>query len=347
VPPTIPQPVIAPHTPAALSLVVTMNAGPACDAAVRALCGDLAGLQRAVGFRDLDGRLSCVMAFGSDAWDRLFGAPRPKELHPFREIRGQHHAVATPGDILFHIRAMRMDLCFELGGQIMSRLGDAVSPADEVQGFQYFDDRDLLGFIEGMENPADQAAVDAALIGEEDAAFAGGSYAIVQKYLHDLARWNAVPLEQQERIVGRTKLDGIELDDAVKPAFAHNTLTTIEEGGEELKIVRAGTPFGEVGKGAFGTYFIGYARSPRRMEQMIENMFIGKPPGNYDRLLDFSRAVTGTLFFVPTATFLEDVAAGAVASTAAGESAAPSAPQPPERDGSLAIGSLKRDAEEE
>jgi putative iron-dependent peroxidase len=347
VPSTIPQPVIAPHTPAVLSLVVTMNAGAACDAAVRALCADLAGLQRAVGFRDLDGRLSCVMAFGSDAWDRLFGAPRPKELHPFREIRGQHHAVATPGDILFHIRAMRMDLCFELGGQIMSRLGDAVSPADEVQGFQYFDDRDLFGFIDGMENPADQAAIDAALVGEEDAAFAGGSYAIVQKYLHDLARWNAVPVEQQERIVGRTKLDGIELDDAVKPAFAHNTLTTIEEGGEELKIVRAGTPFGEVGKGAFGTYFIGYARSPRRMEQMIENMFIGKPPGNYDRLLDFSRAVTGTLFFVPTATFLEDVAAGAAASTAAGESAAPSAPQPPERDGSLAIGSLKRETEEE
>jgi porphyrinogen peroxidase len=347
VPSTIPQPVIAPHTPAVLSLVVTMNAGAACDAAVRALCGDLAGLQRAVGFRDLDGRLSYVMAFGSDAWDRLFGAPRPKELHPFREIRGQHHAVATPGDILFHIRAMRMDLCFELGGQIMSRLGDAVSPADEVQGFQYFDDRDLLGFIDGMENPADQAAIDAALIGEEDAAFAGGSYAIVQKYLHDLARWNAVPVEQQERIVGRTKLDGIELDDAVKPAFAHNTLTTIEEGGEELKIVRAGTPFGEVGKGAFGTYFIGYARSPRRMEQMIENMFIGKPPGNYDRLLDFSRAVTGTLFFVPTATFLENVSAGAAASTAASEGAAPSEPQPPERDGSLAIGSLKREAEEE
>ena len=164
------------------------------------------GLLRAVGFRDLDGRLSCVMAFGSDAWDRLFGAPRPKELHPFREIRGQHHAPATPGDILFHIRATRMDLCFELAAQIMARLGDAVSTADEVQGFQYFDDRDLLGFIDGMENPADQAAVDAAIIGEEDAAFAGGSYVIVQKYLHDLAAWNAVPVEQQERIVGRTKL---------------------------------------------------------------------------------------------------------------------------------------------
>ena len=256
-PSTISQPVIAPHTPAALSLVVTMNAGPACDAAVRALCGDLAGLQRAVGFRDLEGRLSCVMAFGSDAWDRLFGAPRPKELHPFREIRGRHHAVATPGDILFHIRAMRMDLCFELAAQIVARLDDTVSTADEVHGFQYFDDRDLLGFIDGMENPADQAAIDAALVGEEDAAFAGGSYAIVQKYLHDLAAWNAVPVEQQEKIVGRTKLDGIELDDAAKPSFAHNTLTTIEEGGEELKIVRAGTPFGEAGKGAFG-HFIGW-----------------------------------------------------------------------------------------
>jgi putative iron-dependent peroxidase len=334
VPPTIPQPVVAPHTSAALSLVVTVNAGPACDAAVRALCGDLAGLLRAVGFRDLDGRLSCVMAFGSDAWDRLFGAPRPKELHPFREIRGQHHAVATPGDILFHIRATRMDLCFELAAQIMSRFDGAVSTADEVHGFQYFDDRDLLGFVDGMENPADQAAVDAAIIGEEDAAFAGGSYAIVQKYLHDLAGWNAVPVEQQERIIGRTKLSGIELDDAVKPTFAHNTLTTIEENGEELKIVRAGTPFGEVGKGEFGTYFIGYARSPRRIQQMLENMFVGKPPGNYDRLLDFSRAVTGTLFFVPSATFLEDEAAEA-----------PPQPSPPA--GSLGVGSLKREAGKE
>src|SRR5580693_6080767 len=305
----IPQPVVAQLTRAAIFLVITVNSGPSHETAVRALCGDLAALLRAVGFRDLQGRLSCVIAFGSDAWDRLFGAPRPKELHPFREIRGQHHAVATPGDILFHIRAMRTDLCFELATQIMSRLGSAVSTADEVHGFQYFDDRDLLGFVDGMENPVDQAAVDAALIGEEDAAFAGGSYAIVQKYLHDLKGWNAVPVEQQERIIGRAKLSGIELDDAVKPTSAHNALTTIEENGEELKIVRAGTPFGEVGKGEFGTYFIGYARSPHRIEQMLENMFVGRPPGNYDRLLDFSRAVTGTLFFVPTATFLEDVVA--------------------------------------
>jgi porphyrinogen peroxidase len=345
VPSTIPQPVVAPLTRAAMFLVATVNAGPTAEVAVRGLCGDLAGLLRAIGFRDLEGRLSCIMGFGSDAWDRLFGAPRPKELHPFKEIRGVHHAVATPGDILFHIRATRMDLCFELAAQIMSRLEDAVATADEVHGFQYFDDRDLLGFVDGTENPVDQAAVDATLIGDEDAAFAGGSYVIVQKYLHDLAAWNAVPAEQQEKIVGRTKLSDIELDDATKPTYAHNALTIIEEDGVEQKIVRANMPFGEVGKGEFGTYFIGYCRTPRRIEQMLENMFVGKPPGNYDRLLDVSRAVTGTLFFVPTATFLEDVVPEAAASTPTeGERATESQPQPSEPDGSLDIGSLKKEA---
>ena len=198
-----------------------------------------------------------------------------------------------------------MDLCFELATQIMARLGAAVSPADEVHGFQYLDDRDLLGFVDGTENPTDQAAIDATVIGAEDPPFAGGSYVIVQKYLHDLAAWNALSTEAQERIIGRTKLSDIELDDAVKPTSAHNALTMIEENGKEIKIVRANMPFGQVGQGEFGTYFIGYSRSPRTIEQMLTNMFIGRPPGNYDRLLDFSRAVTGNLFFVPSTNFLD------------------------------------------
>ena len=310
VPSAVPQPVVAQLTRAALFLVVTVNSGKENEATVRTFCGDLAALLRAVGFRDLEGRLSCVMAFGSDAWDRFFGGPKPKELHPFHEIRGRHPAVSTPGDILFHIRATRMDLCFEMTTQIMSRLRDAICTADEVHGFSYFDDRDLIGFVDGTENPVEQAAVEATIIGEEDAAFGGGSYVIVQKYLHDLTRWNALPIEEQERIIGRTKLSDIELDDAVKPPSAHNVLTTIMEDGKQLEIVRDNMPFGEVGKGEFGTYFIGYARSPHRIEQMLVNMFVGQPPGNYDRLLDYSRAVTGTLFFVPSTTFLENVAAG-------------------------------------
>ena len=249
-----------------------------------------------------------MVGFGSDAWDKLFGSPRPAELHPFREIRsGGRHAVSTPGDILFHIRAKRMDLCFELATQIMDSIGDAVSIADEVHGFRYFDDRDVIGFVDGTENPRGEAARDAAMIGGEDPAFAGGSYVIVQKYLHNMKAWNALSIEAQEHIIGRRKLSDIELSDAEKPASAHNALTVIEENGKELKILRDNMPFGRPGHGEFGTYFIGYSRTPRITETMLQNMFVGRPPGNYDRLLDFSRAVTGSLFFVPSATFLDNI----------------------------------------
>jgi putative iron-dependent peroxidase len=312
-----------------------------------------------VEFRNIEAGLSCVMGIGSEAWDRVFGHPRPAQLHPFREIRsGSRHAVSTPGDLLFHIRAKRMDLCFELATRIMTRLGDAVSAVDEVHGFRYFDDRDLLGFVDGTENPRGQAVIEAAIIGAEDPAFAGGSYVIVQKYLHDMEAWNALSTEAQERIIGRAKLSDIELDDSIKPTSAHNALTTITENGKELQILRDNMPFGNVSLGEFGTYFIGYCRTPRVTEQMIENMFVGQPPGNYDRLLDFSRAVTGTLFFVPSASFLESVNDdGAIAATpiaAPVAEPAPSTAAMPDgsvpdgsvsdasrSDGSLGIGSLK------
>jgi porphyrinogen peroxidase len=332
---------------AAIFLVVTVDGAAECEAAARGLCCDLAALVRAVGFRAVDSGLSCVTGVGADAWDRLFGAPRPKELHPFREINGVHHAPATPGDLLFHIRAERMDLCFELAAQIMARLGQAAAVVDEVHGFKYFDNRDLLGFVDGTENPVAQAAIDAVLIGDEDPAFAGGSYVIVQKYLHDLGKWIAIPVEQQERIIGREKLSDLELGDNVKPSFAHNALTSItNEDGEELEILRDNMPFGDVGKGEFGTYFIGYARSPSRIEQMLQNMFVGNPPGNYDRLLDVSRAATGSLYFVPTASFLEEAATLARTSVAApgADQVQADAPAQTSPDGSLRIGSLKKEA---
>jgi porphyrinogen peroxidase len=342
-PPPVPQPVIQVLTNAAVFLVVTIKPDAGSRAAVRAFGGDdLPALVRSVGFRDLGGQLSCVMGVGSDGWDKIFDGPRPAELHPFREIKaGPRHAPATPGDLMFHIRAKRMDLCFELTTQILSRLGDAVTPLDEVHGFRFFDERDLLGFVDGTENPLNQEGLDAVFIGAEDASFAGGSYVIVQKYLHDMKGWNALPAEAQERIIGRTKLSDIELDDTVKPTSAHNALTTIVENGKELKIVRDNMPFGNASAGEFGTYFIGYARSPRTIEQMLENMFVGRPPGNYDRLLDFSTAKTGTLFFVPSATFLENAASS---DSAPSDTASPEAPVAAQaRDGSLGIGSLKGD----
>jgi porphyrinogen peroxidase len=341
------QPVAAPLTRAAIFLVATLNPGLDNRATVRSFCGDLAALFRAVEFRDIAGGLSCIMGFGSDAWDQLFGPPRPAMLHPFREIRaGTRHAVSTPGDLLFHIRAKRMDLCFELATQIMARIGRAVSAVDEVHGFRYFDDRDLIGFVDGTENPRGEAAADAVLIGDEDPTFAAGSYVIVQKYLHDLEGWNKLSTEAQERIIGRTKLSDIELDDSAKPTSAHSALTTIVEDGKEIKILRDNMPFGRAGNGEFGTYFVGYSRSPRTIEQMLENMFVGRPPGNYDRLLDFSRAITGNLFFVPSATFLETVTEDQPAVAVPSAALAPVEPSPSslsENDGSLGIGSLKGD----
>ncbi len=338
----LPQPVLAPLTRAAIFLVVCIKPNRESYSTVRSFCGDLAGLIRAVEFRDIEAGLTCVAAFGSDAWDKLFGNPRPAELHPFREIRsGGRHAVSTPGDVLFHVRAKRMDICFELVTQIMERIGEAVSAVDEVHGFRYFEDRDLIGFVDGTENPRGTIALEAALVGDEDAPFAGGSYVLIQKYLHDMKGWNALPVEAQERIIGRKKLSDIELDDSVKPPSAHNALTVIVEDGKEVKILRDNMPFGRPGHDEFGTYFIGYSRTPRITELMLENMFIGRPPGNYDRLLDFSRPVTGNLFFAPSATFLESVGDAEPAALAATSVPSDVQPTAPVRDTSLGIGSLK------
>jgi putative iron-dependent peroxidase len=350
----LPQPVVGPLTRAAIFLVLCIDQDEDAYARLRSFCADLSGLIRAVEFRDVEAGLTCIAGFGSDAWDKLFGAPRPSELHPFKEIRsGGRQAVSTPGDVLFHIRAKRMDLCFELATRIMENIGDAVSVADEVHGFRYFDDRDVMGFVDGTENPRGDSAREAAIVGSEDVAFAGGSYVIVQKYLHDMKAWNALPVEMQERIIGRRKLSDVELTDAEKPAYAHNALTNIEENGRQLQILRDNMPFGRPGHGEFGTYFIGYSRTPRITEVMLENMFVGRPPGNYDRLLDFSHPVTGSLFFVPPATFLDNVT-DAAPEGAENEEAQSSEPPSPgtastptsAADSSLRIGSLKGEKDE-
>ncbi len=336
-----PQPVLAPLTAAAIFLVLTIN--PGGEAVTRDLLTDWAGLQRAVGFRNPGPPLACVAGVGSQAWDRLFAGPRPAELHPFRELTGTvHRAVSTPGDLLFHVRHERMDLCFEFVTQVMSRLAGAATVVDEVHGFKYFDERDLLGFVDGTENPVGREAGEAALTGGEDPGFAGGSYVIVQKYVHNLAAWNALTVEDQEKAIGRSKLSDIEMADDVKPANSHVALNTIVgPDGEERSILRANMPFGEVGRGEFGTYYIGYAATPSVTEQMLVNMFIGNPSGNYDRILDFSTAVTGSLFFAPSADFLDDLPDPP--SPAGSGAAADSGPAAGSADnGSLGIGSLKR-----
>ena len=331
--------IVTPISEAAIFLTATVDEGG--EDAVRDLLADVSGLRRSVGFRIPEGELTCVVGVGASLWDRLVGAPRPAGLHAFGEVSGpRHSAPATPGDLLFHLRAHRLDLCFELAQHVMNRLTGSAAVVDEVHGFRSFDDRDLLGFVDGTENPEGEEALDAVLIGDEDPQFAGGSYVVVQKYLHDLDAWDALPVEEQERVVGRTKLSDVELPDELKPANSHVALNTIvDENGEERQIMRFNMPFGRVGAAEFGTYFIGYARSPDVIEEMLRNMFIGKPPGNHDRILDFSTAVTGNLFFAPTAAFLDDPPSPGVA---AAEADAPSADAGEgSGDGSLAIGSLR------
>ncbi len=301
------QQVVAAPAKTGMFLVLTVN--PGAEDLVCQLLTDVSGLTRSVSFRAPDDDLLCVIGIGSHLWDRLFAQlPRPKGLHPFAEIVGANHtAVSTPGDLLIHLRATRIDMCFELARLIVGRLSGAATVVDEVHGFKFFDNRDLLGFVDGTENPEGQAALEAVTIGAEDPAYAGGSYVIVQKYLHDLRAWQALSVEDQERAVGRSKLDDVEMADDVKPSNSHVALNTLEgPDGVQQQILRDNLPFGSIGDEHFGTYFIGYAKSPEVTEHMLRNMFIGVPPGNHDRLLDFSTATTGTLFFVPSAAFLDD-----------------------------------------
>ncbi|MET7548592.1 Dyp-type peroxidase [Streptomyces sp. NPDC005133] len=345
------QPVVSPLTTAALILVATIE--PGGESAVRDVLPDLGAFARSIDFRYPGVELACVTGFGSDAWDRLFAGPRPTGLHPFEELHGaRHHAPATPGDLLFHIRGERMDACFEWATRLTGRLGGAVKIVDETQGFRYFDHRDLLGFVDGTENPVGADARAAALVGSGDPDFAGGSYVIVQKYLHDLAGWNSLSTEEQERVIGRTKADDVEMSDAVKPANSHvalNTLTAPD--GSERDILRANMPFGSFEQGEFGTYFIGYAADPDVTEQMLRNMFLGSPPGTYDRILDFSTAVTGTLFYAPCADFFDapppsPVLSGTESLPQPASAPVAQAPAPTGAgDGSLHIGSLQESAQ--
>jgi putative iron-dependent peroxidase len=334
-----PQPILSIPTEAAIFLVLTVL--PGSEAEIVELLGAVSGLKRSVGFRVPEAELSCVTGIGAGLWDRLTAGPAPAGLHPFRELVGPRHtAVATPGDLLFHIRAHRFDMCFELAQRLTDRLHGRAEVVDEVHGFRSFDERDVLGFVDGTENPEGAAAAEAVVIGDENPAFAGGSYVVVQKYHHDLRAWDALSTEEQELIIGRTKLADVELPDEVKPPDSHLALNVITgPDGREQQIMRFNMPFGRVGAEEFGTYYIAYARTSGLIEQMLSNMFIGDPPGNTDRILDFSTAVTGGLFFVPSADLLEDLTDAGQPDVVEGAGTPSPAHQP--GDNSLGIGSLR------
>lgn len=305
------QSVDAPLTQCATFLVLAANPSQDALKKIRSTLSGIEGLAKNVAIRDLQSNFTCTVGIGSHIWDTLTRLPRPSELRPLPVLKGQTHAtVSTPGDLLFHIRSDRRDICFEFERQLFGQLGDSISVIDETVGFRYFDARDLLGFVDGTANPVGNDALDSAII-QDDPAGAGGSYVVVQKYLHDLKAWQRLKTEDQESVVGRTKLDNIELDDAESGQRSHKTLATItDDQGEEHDIVRDNMPFGSPATGDYGTYFIGYSKHLWVTEKMLERMFVGVPEGKHDRILDFSRPVTGSTFFVPSTAVLaglEDV----------------------------------------
>jgi porphyrinogen peroxidase len=322
-------------------LVVEVVAGTAAADDVRDVLTDLSESIKAVAFRDVTGTLTCTVGIGAAVWPRLTSLAAPAELRPFAPVTGAvHTAPATPGDLLFHIRADRADVVFEFERQLLDALGDAVRVVDETIGFRSFDRRDLLGFVDGTANPVGPAVPEAVLVGDEDAAHAGGSYLVVQKYVHPLAAWRSLPTEVQEAIMGRTKADNVELPDADSGQRSHKTLATIvDDDGVEHSILRDNMPFGSPGRGEFGTYFAGYSRHLWVIQRMLERMFIGDPPGLHDRLLDFSTALTGGVFFAPSGEVLDDLPAPGAAPGADADGAdASAASVPAASDGSLGIG---------
>lgn len=337
------QKIVASPAKAALFLVLTVNEG--AEAEVADVLTEVSDLTKAVSFRVPTSNLLCVVGVGHDAWGRLFDASLPRDLHPFREFHGDvHSAPATPGDLLIHLRAGTQDVCFELAKHLMTRLGPHVHVEDEVHGFKFFEERDLLGFVDGTANPEGEDACTAALVGDEDPDYRGGSYVLVQKYLHDMTAWEALSVGEQERVIGRSKLEDIEMSDAQKPANSHVALNDLDPvDGRKREIVRDNMPFGRVGSAEFGTYFIGYAADPAVTETMLENMVVGDPPGTYDRILDFSTAMTGGLFFAPPRSFLDDPSTVAARPSATAETTPNdgTAPVAAPADGSLGIGSLK------
>jgi putative iron-dependent peroxidase len=305
---TEPQSIDAPMSAAAAFLVLIVKDDEASISTARSVVASTDDLVKDVRIRANGGVFTCNVGISHRVWGPLTGKPAPKELAPFRVVRGATHtAVATAGDLLYHIRAESTDVIIEFEKLLLEALGDAVTAIDDVAGFRYFNGRDLLEFVDGTANPDGLDLPAATIVGEEDPAYVGGSYVVIQKYLHDLSAWRAQKVETQEAIIGRTKFDNVELPDAIEGQKSHKTLCTIEDAEGEHDILRDNMPFAVPGRGEYGTYFIGYSRHLWVIEKMLERMFVGNPPPLHDRILDFSKAVAGVTFFAPARKFLSDL----------------------------------------
>lgn len=265
--------------------------------AVRAALGSLAGL-----------RVPLVVAFGDVLWRSLAPAAAPDTLRAFSAIEGPDglRAPATQGDLMFWIQGDAIDDVFDAALEIGTALSALGELRVDLRGFVYHDSRDLTGFVDGSANPKGDAARAAALVA--DGPGAGGSFVLSQRWVHDLRRFETLSTGVQERVIGRTKPDSVELEGDAMPPDSHVSRTDISRDGEALKIFRKSFPYGSVGE--HGLYFLAFAREIRRFDLLLESMFGLGGDGVHDHLLQFTRPVTGSYWFAPSVEDLEAVRGG-------------------------------------
>jgi putative iron-dependent peroxidase len=279
----------------AFGLFLTLVLADGDLAPVRRVLAALPAMTEAVAAQMGEPALVSSVALGAACWTRLTGRECPEGLVPFAPLtEGSRKAPATPADLFLHIHSPRHDANLMLARRVMGALGAHVRLVEEVMGFRHLKNRDLTGFVDGTENPEGDERAEVALV--KDGPFAGGSFVSIQRYVHDLPRCEALSLPDQEAAVGRCKESDEEM--AVKPPFAHIARVVIEEDGEELEILRHSMPYGTTSE--HGLYFIAYGASPAPFRKMLERMVLSAGDGHHDRLLDFTRAVTGASFFSPS-----------------------------------------------
>ncbi|MBU3002188.1 Dyp-type peroxidase [Paraglaciecola arctica] len=249
--------------------------------------------------------VSGVVAIGTEYWYELYPDIIPQELAPFPAMNcDDRSAPNSPGDLFIQVKADRIDICHAIGIEIMQLLKPHVDLYEEVRGFRYLDGRDLTGFVEGTENPRGMHKFDVALVGDNDPDFAGGSYIHVQRYRHNMTKWQLLPTSSQEDIIGRSKTDNVEIVSDKKASFAHTKRTNLKDDkSKSIEMLRQSMPYGDMS--IQGLYFVSCANSPEPFKKMLKSMIFGDEEGSYDKLLDFTIAETGGAFFAPSVTFIK------------------------------------------
>lgn len=265
----------------------------------------IANVQKSISQKDDTCELTITTGFSANAWQILFPNNEfPKGLKPFEEMKNDdRHFPSTAGDIFFMVKSSRMDLNYQAAKYLLHFFENIATPIEDIQGFKYLDDRDLIDFVDGTENPQGDLRYNSILVA--DGTYKGGSFLTIQKYIDKQAKWDALSTEEQEHAIGRTKMDDIEIADDKKKPYAHNVKGKLIIDGEEIKMLRQNRPFGNAME--HGTMFVGFIANPDNMVATLKQMITADENGNYDKLLDFVIAKTGTNYFVPPQGFLDEI----------------------------------------